>query len=123
MQRLALSGRGLLCSGKKWLDIGGNYAGRERVDGRRQAICHLAKMAEETNIDKVTGDAWPKLLSPRERQIAKMIARGLSNKDVARKLGLSDGTVKLHVHRILRKLGAKSRHSLIVQAGIRSFHK
>ncbi|MGA2842897.1 MAG: LuxR C-terminal-related transcriptional regulator [Steroidobacteraceae bacterium] len=40
---------------------------------------------------------------------------GLSNKEVARELRLSEGTVKIHLHHILRKLGAKSRYSLIVR--------
>ncbi len=102
--------------------LAGTGPGVKQLTGVANLVS-LGKMTEETNIDKATGDAWPKLLSPRERQIAMMIARGLSNRDVACKLGLSDGTVKLHVHRILRKLGAKSRYSLIVQAGTRSFHK
>jgi DNA-binding NarL/FixJ family response regulator len=60
---------------------------------------------------------WSKLLSPRERAVALLIAGGLSNKDVGRELGLSLGTVKIHVHNILRKLGATSRYSLIIHHG------
>jgi DNA-binding NarL/FixJ family response regulator len=52
---------------------------------------------------------WSKLLSPRERAVALLIAGGLSNKDIARELGLSLGTVKVHVHNILRKLGVKNQ--------------
>jgi Bacterial regulatory proteins, luxR family len=44
-----------------------------------------------------------------------LIGRGLSNKDVARELGLSPGTVKIHVHNIFVKLGEKSRHRVIVE--------
>jgi two-component system, NarL family, nitrate/nitrite response regulator NarL len=58
-----------------------------------------------------------KVLSPRERQIALLIGRGLSNKDVARELGLSPGTVKIHVHNIFVKLREKSRHRIIVRYG------
>ena len=58
---------------------------------------------------------WSKVLSPREREIAVLVGRGLSNKDVARELGLSPGTVKIHVHSILMTLGARSRLRLIVQ--------
>jgi DNA-binding NarL/FixJ family response regulator len=57
----------------------------------------------------------PQVLSPREREIALLVARGLSNKEVARKLGLSHGTIKSHVHSILQKLGARTRYSLIVR--------
>ena len=42
--------------------------------------------------------------------------RGLSNKAVARALGLSTGTVKLHLHRVFQKLGLKNRYALSVRA-------
>jgi DNA-binding CsgD family transcriptional regulator len=56
---------------------------------------------------------WSKGLSRREREVALLIAQGLSNKEVARALGLSAGTVKSHVHNILQKLGKTRRYSLI----------
>jgi DNA-binding NarL/FixJ family response regulator len=64
-------------------------------------------------------NGWSKLLSPRERAVALLIGGGLSNKEVARELGLSHGTVKIHVHSIFRKLGVNSRRDLIVQHGTR----
>ncbi len=48
-------------------------------------------------------------LTPRELEILKHLAEGQSNKAIARNLGISDGTVKLHVKSILRKLNASSR--------------
>jgi two-component system nitrate/nitrite response regulator NarL len=48
-------------------------------------------------------------LTPRERQILCHVAEGQSNKTIARELGISDGTVKLHVKAILRKLNVRSR--------------
>ena len=57
------------------------------------------------SIDVVLGDGWSKILSPREGEVALLVARGLSNKEVARELGLGEGTVKAHVHSILQKLG------------------
>lgn len=48
-------------------------------------------------------------LTPREREILCHLAAGESNKVIARKLGISDGTVKLHVKAILRKLDVHSR--------------
>jgi two-component system nitrate/nitrite response regulator NarL len=53
-------------------------------------------------------------LSPRERQILEQIARGASNKEVARTLGIAETTVKIHVQHILRKLNLSSR----VQAAV-----
>jgi two-component system nitrate/nitrite response regulator NarL len=48
-------------------------------------------------------------LTPREREILCLLAEGQSNKLIARNLGISDGTVKLHVKAILRKLDVHSR--------------
>ena len=48
-------------------------------------------------------------LTPREREIISHLAEGQSNKAIARDLGISDGTVKLHVKAILRKLNVRSR--------------
>jgi two-component system nitrate/nitrite response regulator NarL len=48
-------------------------------------------------------------LTPREREILCHLAAGQSNKVIAKELGISDGTVKLHVKAILRKLDVHSR--------------
>jgi DNA-binding NarL/FixJ family response regulator len=63
-------------------------------------------------------DHWKSSLTPREHQVALLVGRGLSNKEVARELGLSDGTVKLHMHKILEKLGVRNRNDLILQCNI-----
>ncbi len=48
-------------------------------------------------------------LTSREHEILKLIAKGLSNKLIARELDISDGTVKVHVKHVLKKLGLNSR--------------
>ena len=48
-------------------------------------------------------------LTPREFEILRHLAEGQSNKEIGRDLGITDGTVKLHVRSILRKLGVRSR--------------
>lgn len=53
-------------------------------------------------------------LSPREREILACIARGASNKEMARELSIAEATVKIHVQHILRKLNLSSR----VQAAV-----
>ena len=48
-------------------------------------------------------------LTRREQQLVQMISRGLTNKEIASQLNLSEQTVKNHIHRMLRKLGATDR--------------
>jgi two-component system nitrate/nitrite response regulator NarL len=52
------------------------------------------------------------LLTGRERTVAALVGRGLRNREIAEALKLSEGTVKLHVHKILQKLNFSSRRSL-----------
>jgi two-component system nitrate/nitrite response regulator NarL len=62
-------------------------------------------------------------LTPRESEILGLLAEGQSNKVIARNLGISDGTVKLHVKAILRKLGIHSRVEaavIAVEHGLRA---
>ena len=59
---------------------------------------------------------WARALSPRELDVALLVARGLPNKEVARALGVAEGTVKIHLYSVFRKLGAESRYTLILQA-------
>lgn len=59
-------------------------------------------------------------LSPRELEILSLIAMGASNKDIADKLVISEGTVKTHVKHILSKLGAQNRTDAIAKARLRS---
>lgn len=59
-------------------------------------------------------------ITARQREVLDMLALGLSNKAIAERLGLSVGTVKLHVAAILHALDARSRVDLVVrQAGLR----
>lgn len=56
------------------------------------------------------------LLSPREREILGYLAKGASNKEIARALELAESTVKIHVQHILRKLNLSSRVQAAVYA-------
>lgn len=55
-------------------------------------------------------------LTEREREIVALLANGLSNKEIARNLGISDATVKVHIKNLLRKLNLKSRLEVAVWA-------
>ena len=54
-------------------------------------------------------------LTSREREVATLVAKGLSNKEIARHLKASEGTVKIHLHNIYTKLGIKNRTVLALR--------
>ncbi|MBV9356490.1 MAG: AAA family ATPase [Chloroflexi bacterium] len=56
------------------------------------------------------------VLTPREHEVLRLIALGLSNRDIADRLVLSEGTVKSHVHNLIGKLGAESRTQVLARA-------
>ncbi|UCC56069.1 MAG: response regulator [Gammaproteobacteria bacterium] len=75
----------------------------------------LARVVQGDSIAATKEDLFSKL-TPRESEILSLLAEGQSNKVIARNLGISDGTVKLHVKSILRKLGVHSRVEAAVMA-------
>jgi two-component system nitrate/nitrite response regulator NarL len=66
--------------------------------------------------EPVPDDSALALLSAREREVLALIARGDSNKVIARKLDIAETTVKIHVQHILRKLQLSSRVQAAVYA-------
>jgi len=60
------------------------------------------------------------LLSAREREVARLVAEGLSNIDIATRLYVSEGTVKKHLSTVFEKLGLKRRSQLAVRLGLAS---
>jgi DNA-binding NarL/FixJ family response regulator len=59
------------------------------------------------------------LLTPRELEVLGAIGEGLTNKAIARKLGISLHTVKFHVESLFRKLGARTRTEALAKAAER----
>ncbi|WP_188608718.1 helix-turn-helix transcriptional regulator [Chelatococcus reniformis] len=55
------------------------------------------------------------LLSPRQLEVAKAMSMGLSNKMIAHELAMSEGTVKVHVKHIMRKLNARNRTEVAIR--------
>ena len=55
-------------------------------------------------------------LTPREQQVFALLPRGLSNAEIASQLGIATGTAKIHIERILHKLGVNDRTQAAVRA-------
>lgn len=51
-------------------------------------------------------------LTPRERAVADLVAQGRRNREIAEELGITEGTVKIHLHRIYEKIGVGNRTEL-----------
>ena len=86
----------------------------------------LAKVVQGNSPNNEDNDSPFEDLTPRETEILALLAEGQSNKVIARNLGISDGTVKLHVKAILRKLNVHSRVEaavLAVEHGMRENQK
>jgi len=78
---------------------------------------HFPSELVEAAIERETGrrlvrEQFERVLSAREREVALLVAEGLANKEVARRLNLSEGTVRIHVHNIYQKTGIGSRAAL-----------
>ncbi len=75
-----------------------------------------SRLVEMLRNEKLSPPANQINFTLRENQIVALIAEGKSNKVIARELGISDGTVKVHVKNILRKLNLSSRLEIAVWA-------
>lgn len=53
-------------------------------------------------------------LTPRQQELVRLVGQGLRNREIAEKCGLTEGTVKIHLHQIYSKLGIRSRAQLIM---------
>lgn len=65
---------------------------------------------------EAAGERAVRLLTRRELEIVRMVAAGLRNKQIADKLSISEGTVKMHLHSIYGKVGVEGRMELSIYA-------
>ncbi|MBK9306925.1 MAG: response regulator transcription factor [Nitrospira sp.] len=59
---------------------------------------------------------WPAELTQREREVIRLVGQGLSNKDIANQMSISDNTVRHHLTSIFDKVGVPNRQKLLVHA-------
>jgi DNA-binding NarL/FixJ family response regulator len=75
-------------------------------------VAQLAQVRSQLGMAPLAGDrpvTGPGALTPREREVALLVAEGLTNAELARRLYISPRTAAVHVSNILRKLGVSSR--------------
>jgi DNA-binding NarL/FixJ family response regulator len=97
-----------------------NHAMRagKREPGNREGRPYIFEDFEQDNIDVVLPD---ETLTAREREVLELLSRGLPNKLIARRLQISEHTVKFHVSSIYAKLGASSRTDAVSRGVRRGF--
>jgi len=90
--------------------------GNENTRERMLQLMQLANDAQliESVDARPRGSAWGDL-SPRERDVLRLVARGMTNREIGRTLYISEATVKVHVRHILEKLGVESRTAAAVR--------
>jgi two-component system, NarL family, nitrate/nitrite response regulator NarL len=89
---------------------------RQVADGQRllPLPSDQAGSREQRNI--AVSDNALTVLTERERQIMRLVSEGLSNKEIGRRLNISDGTIKQHLHHIYQKLEISNRTLLAALA-------
>ena len=85
--------------------------GEESWNGKAIAGALRLMMQRQESAESVAG-----ALTPRELEVTRMIAEGLRNKEIARRLDITEGTVKFHLHSIYEKLQIDGRYALISYA-------
>jgi LuxR family transcriptional regulator, maltose regulon positive regulatory protein len=85
---------------------------------RTSALAHVVRRVNDNEVLQAIGLARSNQrnqLSPRESEIQSLVAIGLTNREIASRLFISEATVKLHVHRVLDKLGVRTRTAAAAQ--------
>src|SRR5574343_1328463 len=94
---------------ERCLEAGAN-AFIEKTNNPNQIIGALRELlAPEEEEEAAATGAAPTKLSKRQKQLILMLDQGLSNRDIAEKLNISEHTVKVHFWRLFRRLGVNSR--------------
>jgi DNA-binding NarL/FixJ family response regulator len=84
------------------------HAGEKWLEKQSVARAMDRMVRRENELQRLTA-----LLTPRELEIVRLAAEGLRNKEIAERLTITEGTVKIHLHNIYEKLGVTGRPQLI----------
>ncbi len=90
-----------------------------RAVGQGEAVCPprmtralFDYVARNSARARGSGNSTERSLTRREQELVPLLGNGLTNKEIAARLNLSEETIKSHVHRILRKVGAEDRRGV-----------
>jgi DNA-binding NarL/FixJ family response regulator len=89
-----------------------NTEGDELLNAIHAAADGQVRLSPEASarlLREVRSPQSPETLTERETEVLRLLAEGKANKEMARKLGISEHTIKSHVHSLLAKLGMQSR--------------
>jgi two-component system, NarL family, nitrate/nitrite response regulator NarL len=86
------------------------HAGERWLDPEAMSRVVTASSSAQAPDDRAAG------LTTREREVVRMIAAGLRNRDIGERLSISENTVKVHLHNIYEKLGVEGRMELLLLA-------
>jgi DNA-binding NarL/FixJ family response regulator len=81
-----------------------------------EQLSYLMDLISEVPSLRVLNSRGTSLLTPREEQVVALVAEGLSNREIARELNLSEHTIKKYLFRIFEKLGVSTRVELVLYA-------
>ncbi len=85
------------------------HKGQSAFDSQTAAIVVRSLSGEQTAADAVR-------LTEREQEIVRLLAHGLSNRDIGKRLYISETTVKFHVHNVMRKMQVSRRAEVVFRA-------
>jgi DNA-binding NarL/FixJ family response regulator len=91
-----------VAKGGRWVE--GDLDGKAAAEAQRRALA--ARLPENS-------------LTPRELEIVRMVASGLRNKEIATRLTITEGTVKIHLHNVYEKLNVTGRVEMLLAAQTR----
>ncbi len=104
---IARGAYGVLCKGET---LGALLRGLREVASGSMLLPPAGRFTQPNNTLKLSDLST--VLTEREREVVRSVCAGLSNKEIGRQLRLTEGTIKMHLHHIYRKLAIQNRTAL-----------